>query len=568
VNDAQTFSYRVLAPGSANQRTFVSDIDDSVQYFAVVPRGGKSDEKPALILSLHGASVEATSQAGSYAAKSWANIVCPTNRRPYGFDWEDWGRLDTLEVLRIAQSTLDTDPARVYLTGHSMGGHGTWQIGSLFPDRFAAIGPSAGWLSFASYRAGTTQPAISPTTSSTQPTTVNDIFRRAGSSSDTQSLMPNLASGGVYILHGTDDDNVPFTEAESAMKILETFHHDFRMHAQPKAGHWWDASDEPGTDCVDWAPMFDFFARHRLPHASEIREIDFRTVNPAFSSRCDWLAIDAQVRPLQLSHVTMRCDPYAARFTGTTENVARLWIDLRRLPAGEASPTVIIDGQSIKLDRAAPDVWLARDGEIWKRGAAPTSTMKTAARSGPFKLAFANHMVFVYGTRGTPEENLAAFNKARFDAETWYYRGNGAVDVVPDIDPTWRSGDRNVILYGNADTNDAWATLLNDSPIQVNRGKVKVGDREETGDDLAVLFLRPHPTSATALVAAISATGPAGTRLTNRIPLFVSGAGLPDWFVMSATDLQRGERSARAAGFFDNDWKLSASNSAWSGSSP
>ena len=26
-----------------------------------------------------------------------------------------------------------------------MGGHGTWHIGTLFPDRFAAIGPSAGW---------------------------------------------------------------------------------------------------------------------------------------------------------------------------------------------------------------------------------------------------------------------------------------------------------------------------------------------------------------------------------------------------------------------------------------
>jgi len=34
-----------------------------------------------------------------------------------------------------------------------MGGHGAWQIGSLYPDRFAAIGPSAGWLSFDSYRA-------------------------------------------------------------------------------------------------------------------------------------------------------------------------------------------------------------------------------------------------------------------------------------------------------------------------------------------------------------------------------------------------------------------------------
>ena len=32
-----------------------------------------------------------------------------------------------------------------------MGGHGTWHIGATFPDLFAAIGPSAGWLSYWSY---------------------------------------------------------------------------------------------------------------------------------------------------------------------------------------------------------------------------------------------------------------------------------------------------------------------------------------------------------------------------------------------------------------------------------
>ncbi|MBC8107348.1 MAG: prolyl oligopeptidase family serine peptidase [Anaerolineae bacterium] len=572
--DSQSFSYRVLAPGSAYKRTFISDIDDSVQYFAVLPQIKPTSttpaEKPALILSLHGASVEATSQAGAYAPKSWAHIVCPTNRRPYGFDWEDWGRLDAMEVLRIAQTTCDTDPTRVYLTGHSMGGHGVWQLGSLYPDRFAAIGVSAGWLSFASYRSAppTTESSTAPASApSTQPTSTTEIFRRAGNSSDTQSFMSNLARDGVYILHGIDDDNVPFAQAQQALKILETFHYDFQMHAQPKAGHWWDASDEPGTDCVDWAPMFDMFARHRLPKSDEIRDIDFRTVNPAISSRDSWVAIDAQIRPLSISRVQMRCDPHSARFVGTTENVARLWIDLRRLPASETAPTVKIDDQIIKLDRDT-DAWLYRDGDTWNSGPAPTPAMKNASRSGPFKLAFNNHMVFVYGTLGTAEENAAAFNKARYDAETWWYRGNGAVDVVPDTDASWRQGDRNVILYGNADTNGAWATLLNDSPIQVNRGKVKIGDREETGDGLAAMFLRPHPTSPTALVAAIAGTGPTGMRLTNRIPIFVSGAGLPDWFVIDAAAINRGTRAARGAGYFDNHWKLSPADTAWNPATP
>ncbi len=32
--------------------------------------------------------------------------------RPYGFDWEDFGRMDAMEVLTIAQRTLEHDPSR------------------------------------------------------------------------------------------------------------------------------------------------------------------------------------------------------------------------------------------------------------------------------------------------------------------------------------------------------------------------------------------------------------------------------------------------------------------------
>ena len=55
-------------------------------------------------------------------------------------------------VLDQVTKSLAFDPTRVYLTGHSMGGHGTWILGSTYPDRFGAIGPSAGWISFWSYR--------------------------------------------------------------------------------------------------------------------------------------------------------------------------------------------------------------------------------------------------------------------------------------------------------------------------------------------------------------------------------------------------------------------------------
>ena len=38
----------------------------------------------------------------------------------------------------------DVDESRVYLTGLSMGGYGTWTVAATFPDRFAAIAPICG----------------------------------------------------------------------------------------------------------------------------------------------------------------------------------------------------------------------------------------------------------------------------------------------------------------------------------------------------------------------------------------------------------------------------------------
>jgi pimeloyl-ACP methyl ester carboxylesterase len=139
------------APGAHYSRTFVSEIDGSVQYYSVAPQTGAPSQAPALFLSVHGAEVEAISQARAYRPKDWGVLVAPTNRRPRGFNWEDWGRMDALEVLDIAIREFNPDPKRIYLTGHSMGGHGTWYLGATYPDRFAAIAPCAGYPTLSSY---------------------------------------------------------------------------------------------------------------------------------------------------------------------------------------------------------------------------------------------------------------------------------------------------------------------------------------------------------------------------------------------------------------------------------
>src|SRR5262249_10580601 len=159
--------------------------------------------------------------------------------------------------------------------------------------------------------------------------------------------------------------------------------------------------------------------------------------------------------------------------------------------------------------------------------------------------------------KGNPEENAWALAKARFDAETFWYQGNASIDVLPDTayDPA-KEKDRNVILYGNADTNAAWQPLLGDGPVQVRRGVAKIGDKEATADDLALLFLRPRPGSDQACVGVVTGTGIKGMRLTDRLPYFTSGVAYPDCILLSPAMLVSGTGGVRAAGFFGIDWSV------------
>ena len=140
--------------------TFVSKIDHSVQYYSIrYPKNYDPQKSYAAIFSLHGAGVEASLLASQYSSKDWAFVITPTNRRPYGFDWQDWGRLDFLEVYNLAVKALPIDQDRVYLSGGSMGGQGTWHIGLHHPSLFAALAPQAGWSTLHVYQPFAMQPS-------------------------------------------------------------------------------------------------------------------------------------------------------------------------------------------------------------------------------------------------------------------------------------------------------------------------------------------------------------------------------------------------------------------------
>jgi hypothetical protein len=218
---------------------------------------------------------------------------------------------------------------------------------------------------------------------------------------------------------------------------------------------------------------------------------------------------------------------------------------------------------------------LERIGDQWKVVTECDPTGKNPQRYGPLREAFNHRMLFVYATQGTPAENAWALAKARYDAESFGYRGNGSIEVIADtayLAAPQRADQpgpgparkRNVILYGHAEANAAWSSLLGSSPVQVRRGAIVVGSRTCRGEDLGALFIRPHPQDTTALVGVVAGSGLPGLRLTERLPVFLSGPGFPDCLVIESKMLHKGIDGVRMAGFFGLDWSVEHGEFVWS----
>lgn len=112
-------------------------------------------------------------------------------------------------VAQVALMALDqtmreyqTDPSRVYLTGLSMGGNGTWYIAYRNPKRFAAIAPICGWISPVFWKAA-------------------DPVVPADSGETYSAFGRQLRQTPTWIFHGEIDPVVPVDESRKAFAALQ-----------------------------------------------------------------------------------------------------------------------------------------------------------------------------------------------------------------------------------------------------------------------------------------------------------------------------------------------------------
>ncbi|MCC6665492.1 MAG: prolyl oligopeptidase family serine peptidase [Polyangiaceae bacterium] len=490
----------VVAPGARHRRTRRSQVDGSTQYYSVLPpKGLPAGEKPGLVLSLHGAGVEAKGQAEAYGPMSWAYLIAPTNRRRFGFDWEEWGRLDAMEAFEHALSTLPVDPLRTHLTGHSMGGHGSWHVGVHFSDRFAVIGPSAGWISFDHYGG---QPL--PT----------GVLGRARAASKTLDFKENVANDAVYIVHGSADTNVPVGQAQTMFKELGGIVKDLTYHEEPGQDHWWDLDpNEEGADCVDYAPLISLMQqRQRDP-----TWLDFRFVSPGpwVSSRRSFVTVRSVSSPMQNFEVTSTANGTTVNVV--TKNVRSLTLDAAAL-AKKGITSVTLDG--------TPHAVASTPIEV-----GPTSG-KRADLSGPLNQIFQRPFCFVWDDAGSEVYR----DYVSLLVSWWSTIGNGHACGLPLSKLTATlEAERNLVFVG---TPAPGGLPIDWSPSAITLGQKKL-------QNAALAFVYPKGERLRAYLV----TTAGSEQLLFRYVPFSSRAGMPDFVAF-------GQTGVIGSGFFDAEWKL------------
>ena len=209
---------QTLATGPGmHPESFTSTVTRTVsgQYLIYLPEGyGAGDREWPLVLFLHGvgergSDLELVKKHGPpkliAEGKSFPFIMvapqCPTGQ---------WWSEDVLAaMLDRVEDQYRVDRSRVYVTGLSMGGFGTWRLATFNPDRFAALLPICGGGEEAAVCAIKHIPA--------------------------------------WVFHGAKDPVVALRESEKMVEAMKQAGGNVRFTVYPEAGHdsWTETYNNP-----------------------------------------------------------------------------------------------------------------------------------------------------------------------------------------------------------------------------------------------------------------------------------------------------------------------------------
>ena len=200
------------------------------KYLKYLPEGYDGKKKFPLLLFLHGAgergdnldlvTVHGPPKLIKKGKKFPFVVISPQCPR------DSWWDAHALAGLLDSVITMHAiDKSRIYCTGLSMGGFGTWELGSFYPERFAALAPICG----------------------------------IGRWPDSRGYTPFLMSEKpVWVFHGAKDSVVPLEESQRMVDALK------RRGGKPKFTIYPKANHDSWTKSYDNPKLYEWFLSHKI----------------------------------------------------------------------------------------------------------------------------------------------------------------------------------------------------------------------------------------------------------------------------------------------------------------
>jgi predicted peptidase len=202
--------------GQAAQKSASMDraIKVQMEYLLYLPEDYEQKESCPLLLFLHGAGergddlqrVKIHGPPKLIEQGQQFPFIVVSPQCPEGQWWQ------TVEVNALLDEIIEkykVDEDRVYVTGLSMGGFGTWALAAYAPHRLAAVAPICG-----------------------------------GSEPYRARVIPHLP---IWAFHGAKDSVVPVRRSEEMVEALKKYGNDAKLTVYPEAGHdsWTETYDNP-----------------------------------------------------------------------------------------------------------------------------------------------------------------------------------------------------------------------------------------------------------------------------------------------------------------------------------
>lgn len=197
------------------------------KYLLFLPEGyGNGQKRWPLMLFLHGAGergsdLEKVKKHGPpkiVQTKRDFPFIVVSPLCPGGKSWTTKTEA-LITLLDEIISRYEVDTERIYLTGLSMGGYGSWALASEYPDRFVAVVPICG--------GGNRMMALS------------------------------LKDVPIWAFHGAKDDVVPLKEAQEMVDAVNACGGNAKLTVYPDANH------DSWTRTYNNPELYDWLLKHR-----------------------------------------------------------------------------------------------------------------------------------------------------------------------------------------------------------------------------------------------------------------------------------------------------------------